>query len=228
MNVDPSGNDWTLTSMMVTGGIVGGVIGLTAGATYGTYKSGKFLSWETAEYALIGAVGGGVAGALVGGAVFVGGPIITTGLRQLFLKAIQPAGHTKTEIAALTGFTLGFAAGAIEPDLDVSMWTAIGTATSILTDATVRGAIWHRHAIAKVVGPFFVGFARKVLYQYVQAGTFITVGFAVGFAAGYATGALTRKSYDALFADAAITDPDAPPPLDFADLNFDFENIQLA
>jgi RHS repeat-associated protein len=197
---DPTGK-YTLTEVMAIGAVVGALSGGSLGAYYGTQQSGKFFSEDTLKYALVGAVGGAAAGAMLGGAIYLTpaglAPTVQTGLRQLWIKANGP--HSTTAIATISGFGVGFTAGLLEPDYAVGLGTAATTAFSIANDALVRGAIWRRHAISRVVGPSFATHARSVLFRYTQATTFVTAGFFFGFTVGYLSGAGARTAYDAMY-----------------------------
>jgi hypothetical protein len=69
-NTDPSGKDWTLTSALVTGGIIGGTLGLIGGYSYGVYKTGRIFSLDNVKYALVGTAFGAALGAGIGGGIY--------------------------------------------------------------------------------------------------------------------------------------------------------------
>lgn len=201
-NVDPSGKDWSLTSFMVTGGIIGGVVGLTAGATYGTYRSGSFFSWETAKWAVLGAVGGAALGALIGGSAYVlatGGVagftnVMRVGFREFITKfretgssalGIGNVTHNNTLFSAVIGFFFGVGVGFFDPEPDraVDLWNAIDTATLATTTTFIKGVA------AAGKGVYFPAFGEaKFLLNDIAGGGFIAVAFAAGFTAGYALG----------------------------------------
>jgi RHS repeat-associated protein len=197
---DPSGL-FTLTEVMATSAIIGALVGGSFGAYYGTQQSGKFFSYETLKYALVGAVGGAAAGAMIGGAIYLTpaglGPTIQTGLRQLLVKA--GGAHSTTAVAMISGFGIGFTAGILEPDYAVGLGSAATTAFSVLNDGLVRGALWRRHAMTRAFGSTYMTVARPTLYRVTQAATFITAGFFFGFTIGYWSGARLRIAYDEMY-----------------------------
>ncbi|WP_246259702.1 RHS repeat-associated core domain-containing protein [Oxynema aestuarii] len=194
--VDPSGF-FALTEVLAGSTIIGSLAGAVGGGYYGAYKSGEVFSKETLKFALVGAVGGAAAGAMLGGAFYLTpaglGPILTRGFQELWRKALTR--HSTTAAALIGGFALGFTGGLLEPDYEVTLGTALTTAITIVDDALIRGAIWRRHEIARVVGQGFATQA-KVLLKYGQSTTFIALGFLFGFTIGYASGARIRKTYD--------------------------------
>jgi RHS repeat-associated protein len=199
--IDPSGY-YTLTEVMATSAIIGALVGGSIGAYYGTQQSGKFFSYDTLKYALVGAIGGAAAGAMLGGAIYLTpaglGPIMQTGLRQLLIKA--SGAHSTTAVAMISGFGIGFTAGILEPDYAVGLGSAATTAFSVLNDGLVRGAIWRRHLMTQTFGSTYMTVARPVLIKYTQAATFITAGFFFGFTIGYWSGARLRTAYDEMYA----------------------------
>ncbi|MCP3936520.1 MAG: hypothetical protein GY708_14225, partial [Actinomycetia bacterium] len=144
-------------------------------------------------------VGGAAAGAMIGAAFYLAPhglwKIAKRGIKQLFKKLANKKGHTKTAIAIVAGFALGLGAGLLDPDLIVGITAGVATASLYVSDILVRGAIHRRTEIGRVVGPLFLRHARAILFPYVQATTFIALGFSLGFVTGYTAGAAIRSGF---------------------------------
>ncbi|MCP3995400.1 MAG: RHS repeat-associated core domain-containing protein, partial [bacterium] len=199
--VDPSGR-YTLGQAMAVGAIIGGLVGGVIGAIYGKSQTGSVLTLGSLKYILAGIVGGAAAGAMIGAALYLAPSglwtILKRGIRQLYTKLNNRKGHTKTAIALLAGFALGLGAGLLDPDLFVGITAGASTAFLIVNDILVRGALWSKHDIAKVVGPLFLQYHKAFLKNRLQAGTFIALAFSFGFVTGYTAGAAIRHGFDLL------------------------------
>jgi hypothetical protein len=205
--VDPSGLQFSLSGMVMTGAIIGGVGGLVGGTTFGAYKTGKLFSIETLKYSLAGAALGAAAGAAAGGSLYfliVGGPGLTSavfrqGMQSLWQKALTP--HWRTANAAMYGFALGLVAGMVDPSYEVAGMLNGTAAFGVLDNILVRGAFANRARLAAILGAAegraslaLLGPLRTVG----QSVAFVGTGFAIGVAAGYLTGSGLRYLLDEL------------------------------
>ena len=207
-NVDPTGK-FSLSTSIVVGASIGGVLGGIGGVAYSTvYRDASLFSWDTAQAALIGAMGGAAAGALLGGAVFAttGGSaaqilsVLQKGTQQYFAKWKPPFctwNHPRTLAASGVGFGSGLVVGWQHPNLYVGVGGAAATASTFLLDISMRGVFWKRDVLFPNLDP--VGFANASLYylnKYVLGSTFLAIGFGVGFTAEYTIGASARGIYE--------------------------------
>ena len=197
---DPTGL-FTLIEVTVATAIMGAIAGALLGASAGVKRTGSLLSGTTIKYMVIGLLGGAALGALIGSAVYIASiapsaiaGILRTGLTKLWSKL--DARHSRSALAALTGFALGLVVGLLDPDLFVSIASVGTTVAVLLTDAVFRGAAVERRPIAQVVGPYFIKYGKVIIQKYAQATTFIALAFAVGFTAGHFSGAAIRRFYD--------------------------------
>lgn len=212
-HTDPGGHDFSLGEAITVGAISGGVLGGISGVAYSTvYKQASFFSWETAQDALIGATGGAIVGAFLGGGIYVLGggsasqilPTLQSGLGSFLRKwGIGQGGgigtwvHKKTLGATAVGFASGVMVGWNDPSLIVGVGSAIATATTALTDISLRGVIYRQDILFPNMSvPSFSHSALGYINRYVLAGTFLGIGFGVGFTAGYTVGASARGIYD--------------------------------
>jgi RHS repeat-associated protein len=194
---DPTGHEWGLAGFMLAGSIFGGLAGLSFGTYLGVRQTGTFFSWTTVKYALIGLVGGALAGALLGGIAFFGPAtlrVLRAGFTDLWTKVNGP--HWKTASMLVDGFFTGLVCGFIDPDWPVGLGSAIAIGTLILSnDALIRGAMSLR--VSFLSAGTMIGAtksARLFMIKYAQGGTFMTLGFAAGFVIGYTLGAEIQLS----------------------------------
>jgi hypothetical protein len=97
-NIDPSGHDFTLADMAITGGVIGAI----SGALIGGIKGGP-------SGIVTGALYGGIAGVLAGAGIFVGGTLLselTLSYPYLFGGIVSPAGGGALIGAGLTGYSI--------------------------------------------------------------------------------------------------------------------------
>ena len=196
---DPSGHDFSLTGMMVTGAIAGGLIGFSYGAYKGAQKSGSILSWKTLEYGAIGLVAGAAIGAAAGALIYGAGASLGS-LAQImgrssWLYDLVVAAHgTRMPVFGL-GVLVGFGLGVTDaPGAEGVLAAGAESAMSAVLFAANRTAV----ANWRSVHPLAQGYFDKVLfrnwanrpvtgYGIARAATFWASWFFAGFTVGYAT-----------------------------------------
>ena len=206
-NVDPSGHDFSLLSVMITTGIIGAIGGGVAGATYATvYKHADFLSTETLKDTLVGVFAGGAIGAALGAGGWAVGTlgwsgavdVLASGLR---VYAMKMAGtHSTTLGAAVIGFLSGLTVGVVYPDLEVSIGSAVTTAALYLNQGLVEGIRRNAGKIdngtfsedLEAISGFAATYGAGTFMQSLAGAGFITLAFAGGFTLGYESGAGLR------------------------------------
>ena len=193
---DPSGHELTgLLTAVGIGATIGTIVGGAAGFAYATlYQHLPVLSLATLKDTLIGAAGGGIIGALLGGGVYLaaatgtegGIALLRSGVTQLLAKLALP--HSRTAGLAIAGFAVGVVTGLVDPDPDLIAAGAASVFAVGGADVVTRGLMRNRDLLIKIFGAAGYQSARTILFRYVQSTTFFAIGFAVGFTAGYTVG----------------------------------------
>jgi hypothetical protein len=107
--------------------------------------------------------------------------------------------HPTTLTAAAIGFAGGLVVGWQNPGLTIELGIAVATASTFLTDISIRGVIERRDVLFPNLDPR--GFAWAILHfinRHVLGGTFIAIGFGLGLTAGSTVGASAREIYEGL------------------------------
>jgi RHS repeat-associated protein len=206
--IDPSGMmSFSLSGVVTVTAIIGGIVGLVAGAVLGSQKAGKFFSWETFKWAIVGLCLGALTGAIIGAAgwtVAHGGfaalwKVVSSGFKFLTTKLVGL--HSRSLMLGIFGFATGFLHGIWNPNFS---YTAIGIAVAaetfvlnMLTTGLVRCKVLFGPAAVSVI---------VFLHHYLGATAFMATYFAAGYTVGFTTGAIVRRSYDAIFGQSGSLD----------------------